>query len=69
MSFLLRGWPLRLVGVLGDAGLRAQVVEEFQLDHRAYMALKSQPPRRSVLNFIRRSCFSDGRCLPAVRGG
>lgn len=69
VSFLLRGWPLRLVGVLGDAGLRAQVVEEFQLDHRAYMALKSQPPPPPVGAQLHPAQLLFGRCLLAVRGG
>lgn len=61
-AFLLRGWPLRLCGVLGSASLRAETVREFQLDLSAYEAMKLQPAERSIQGFLRRSCFNDVAC-------
>lgn len=68
-AFLLRGWPLRMVGVHGQPSLRAEVVRDFMVDLESWEALRAQERSRAVDRFLVRSCFGDVACQQLVDVG
>lgn len=58
--FMLRGWPFRLVAVLGGDELRSDTIAEFRQDYLAYRALMDAPGKTAAMTaLLRRSCFGD----------
>ena len=66
-SFLLLGWPLRIVGTLGCPALQATTVQAFKDDHAAWKALKEQGDSRVNKRYLKRSCFNDVANLQLVQ--
>lgn len=59
-SFLIRGWPLRMVGVCGDGRLKRHTVGAFQEDLGHFRTLAALPHKSAAARRLwERSCFQD----------
>ena len=59
-SFLLEGWPLRLVGINGRDTLAASTLEAFQRDFEAFQHMEAAPAKTpAMLALLGRSAFRD----------
>lgn len=58
--FFTKGWPLRLVGLLGPPEMRHRTVQEFHVDWQAWKALLTDPAQDAATReLLRRSPFGD----------
>lgn len=71
--FFTKGWPLRLMGLLGPPDLRQSTVREFHRDWEAWRALAASPVQDSATKeLLRRSSFNDTstqQFVQAICGG
>lgn len=57
--FMLRGWPFRMVGVLGDEALRTATIAEFKAGYEASLGLYAAQDTAATKAMLHRSRFAD----------
>lgn len=68
--WFIRGWPSRMVGLLGDGPLATSTMEAFNLDLGAHQAMCALPqPTKAIKNLIRRSCFNHASVRQYIKVG
>lgn len=68
-SFLLRGWPLRMVGILAGEEEALNTIAAFKSDLAAWRAANAQPESEALKRILKRSCFNDVAVQQLVQVG
>lgn len=67
-SFLLRGWPLRMVGLCASPMIQEATARAFETDRTSFVQLTNQECKsQAMTQIISRSCFNDTSVLQYVQ--